>query len=234
MVTANREQLIATIRAGIEALRSEPDQCFELRAPKVPGRGKCVAAGYFDDTAKMAEAALRLEERGVHGVYMLLNPANPALLARCYNRVVDYAELLTSDHDITRRAWLPVDVDPVRPAGISSNDEELEHARRLIIEVEQWMNEKVGEPPAVRACSGNGWHGLWQINLPNDPASLAIVKGLIDEAARKFNNDRAHVDGTVANAARIWKAYGTRARKGDEVERLGRVHRRAYILEGGF
>jgi hypothetical protein len=37
------------------------------------------------------------------------------------------------------------------------------------------------------------------------------------------------VDVTCANAARIWKAYGTVARKGDSIP--GRPHRRSQILE---
>ncbi len=47
-------------------------------------------------------------------------------------------------------------------------------------------------------------------------------------------DDRVSIDTTVGNAARIWKLYGTTARKGDEVYRLGRVHRTSRILKKGF
>ena len=60
------------------------------------------------------------------GVYVTLNPVNPALLARASNRLrtVGRNDALTSDADITKRRWLPIDLDPVRPSGISSTDQE--------------------------------------------------------------------------------------------------------------
>ena len=72
------------------------------------------------------------------------------------------------------------------------------------------------------------------IDLPNDQAAARFVKGVIDAAADRFDDDRVTVDRTVFNPARIWKLYGTIARKGDEVPKLGLVHRRAQILEPRF
>ncbi len=46
------------------------------------------------------------------------------LLGRAYNRLKERAELTTADNDILKRLWLPVDLDPVRPAGVSASDEE--------------------------------------------------------------------------------------------------------------
>jgi hypothetical protein len=51
--------------------------------------------------------------------------------------------------------------------------------------------------------------------------------------ASVFNTDRVKVDTSVHNPARIWKLYGTTARKGDEVpkglNRERRPFRSAYI-----
>jgi len=45
----------------------------------------------------------------------------------------------------------------------------------------------------------------------------------------KFESDKAIIDKTVFNAARIWKCYGTICKKGDSTE--DRPHRTANLLE---
>ena len=52
--------------------------------------------------------------------------------------------------------------------------------------------------------------------------------------ARRLSDDHVSVDTGNYNAARIWKLYGTLARKGDSVPKIGRVHRRAHIMGKGF
>src|ERR1700722_3159226 len=90
------------------------------------------------------------------GIYYVLNRINPALLGRAYNRLKEYAEHTTADNNILQRRWLPVDLDPVRPAGISSSDEEhivaLQRARTI-------ADDMVGEwERPIIADSGNGAH----------------------------------------------------------------------------
>ena len=100
-------------------LITESGSVHELRIPKA-GREKTIS-GYFDDPLKLAECAADLDSTGKYaGIYITLNPCNPALLARCCNRVRPYAETTTSDHDIFKRRWLLIDCDPKRRAGISS------------------------------------------------------------------------------------------------------------------
>ena len=72
----------------------EPGSVHELRIPKA-GREKTIS-GYFDDPLKLAQCAAELDATGKFaGVYITLNPCNPALLARCCNRVRPYAEVTT-------------------------------------------------------------------------------------------------------------------------------------------
>ena len=95
-------------------------QVVELRA----FRGRETVSGYFDDCTVLAHEASKLDERG-YSVYVTLNEVDPALLARAANRARKvYREAATSDHDIMCRRWLALDFDPVRPAGVSSTDEE--------------------------------------------------------------------------------------------------------------
>ena len=84
------------------------------------------------------------------------------------------------------------------------------------------------ERPII-ADSGNGAHLLYRIDLPNDQEAVASVMGALAELDRRYSDDVVKVDVTSANAARIWKVYGTVARKGDSIP--GRSHRMSRILE---
>ena len=93
-----------------------PGDTFEIR---IPGAGKAgTISGYFTDFTAAADAVLgRADELAV---YVTINPTNPKLIARANNRLKTYAKSTTSDNDITRLNWLPMDGDPPRPAGIPS------------------------------------------------------------------------------------------------------------------
>ncbi|HOD86410.1 MAG TPA: hypothetical protein PKK41_07360, partial [Methanoculleus sp.] len=85
-------------------------------------------SGYFDDYTALARAAEALDaDPAVAGIYVTLNAPNPALLARRANRIklrLSRRDATTADADIIRRRWFPVDIDPVRPSGVSSTDAE--------------------------------------------------------------------------------------------------------------
>jgi len=81
-------------------------------------------SGYFDDIHQLATAASTI--KSAKGIYFVPNPVAPALLSRAANRIRAVGkDPTTSDGDIVKRQWLLIDVDPDRPAGISSSD--LEH-----------------------------------------------------------------------------------------------------------
>ena len=105
----------AEIRFALAVL-FEPGAVVELRIPHT-GRTRTVS-GYFDDMDALTRAAARWSGRA-RGIYVTLNPIQPALLARAHNRAIPYAETTTSDHEVLRRRWLPIDFDPVRPSHIS-------------------------------------------------------------------------------------------------------------------
>lgn len=226
----------APILSALDRLRVAPDQITELRALNVPRRyGKpATVAGYFDDMEKLAEAALHLEDRGAPGIYITLNPVSPALISRAYNRLDEFPKATTCDANVIRRVWLPFDFDPVRPAGISSTTEELDRAKDTALRAAEWLTTELEDEPAIWACSGNGYHLLFRIDLPNDDESTEHVRHIISVTADRFSNNSVSVDRSVFDLARIWKLYGTVARKGDEVPKLRRVHRRACVLSKGF
>jgi hypothetical protein len=171
--------------------------------------------------------AASLDGRGF-AVYVTLNPVEPVLIARAQNKVKRYPKATTSDADIARRRWLPLDFDPVRPADVSATDEEKKAALWRAREVRDYLVEQSWPGPVV-GDSGNGAHLLYRVDLPNDRESLELVKGILEALALKFSDRTVEVDTTTCNAARIWKLYGTTARKGDDTG--DRPHRRSRLLK---
>ncbi|MDP2601894.1 MAG: hypothetical protein Q8S00_04795 [Deltaproteobacteria bacterium] len=215
---------IADIRRTSELLFSV-GQVVELRSP---GTTKGVISGYFDDMDALAATATELSGN-VPGVYVTLNPFNVTLLARAKNRVINYAKITTSDKDILRRLWLPIDLDPVRPSGISASEGEHQTALDRAAEVNAWLQANIGFPESLIADSGNGAHLLARVELPNTPESTALIKKCLEALALRFTDDRVAVDLTTCNPARIWKLYGTRACKGDDTPE--RSHRLASLID---
>lgn len=203
-----------------------PGQVVELRVPRRRGNGW--GGGWFDDHKLLAAEAGKASQQGSKAVYVTLNPVKPELLARCANRAQEYTATATSDGDILKRRWLPIDVDPKRPADISSTDEEHEHALETAVSIRQWLEEH-GWPQPVYADSGNGAHLLYRIELPNSPEAAMTVKKCLESLSARFSTAEIDVDVKVYNAARIWKCYGTMARKGDDMP--DRPHRQAKLIE---
>jgi hypothetical protein len=197
------------------------------------GRTGVNAIGFFNDLTKLAEAITACSDspapRGyeTEAVYVTLNPVNDALLARAYNRMARDLQDGTSDKDIVRRRHFLVDADPQRPANISSSDEEKALAAQKVTAVRDFLFEK-GWPAPVEADSGNGYHLIYDIDLPNDDASRDLIKACLASLAAKFDDEHVHIDKTVFNASRIVKAHGSMARKGDNVP--SRPHRYSRIL----
>jgi hypothetical protein len=213
---------VAEIRRAIQVL-SEPGDVVELRAFKA----RTIASGYFDEHEKLVEQAARLDRLG-YAVYVTLNSVEPALLARAQNRTRTYPKATTSDRDILHRRWLPLDFDPVRPADVSATDEEKKAALWRAREVRSYLREQ-GWPHPILGDSGNGYHLLYRVDLSNDRESLELVREVMEALAFRFSDEVLSIDTTTCNAARIWKLYGTTARKGDDTEE--RPHRVSRLLQ---
>ncbi|MGB8583304.1 MAG: hypothetical protein WCD47_20975 [Candidatus Sulfotelmatobacter sp.] len=200
-----------------EAIRIlfEPGQVVEVRAPKAGKYG--TVSGYVNDHKKLAEKLEQLSGK-VGAVYYTLNPVNPALLARASNRARKYAKDTTSDaqDNIVERNWLLVDCDPVRPADISSTDEEKTAAKRLVPKIKKYL-KTLGWADPVIADSGNGYHLLYRIDLPNDDNGRKLLESALKALAAQFDTSAVKIDQKVFNASRITKAYGTKACKGDSI-----------------
>ncbi len=205
-----------------------PGQVTEVRALGVIETGyraPHTVSGYFDDIGMLADAVVHLND--ATGINFVPNRVDPALLARAANRVrpVVKGGHCTGDGDIVRRHWLLVDLDPVRPSGISATDVEREAARDRSRAVHKALRS-AGWPAPIAADSGNGFHLLFRVDLPADDDGL--VQACLESLAKEFDDDAVKIDTSVHNPARIWKLYGTAARKGDTTP--DRPHRLAKIV----
>ena len=201
-----------------------PGDVVELRIPKAGRHG--TISGYFDDFSKLAQE-IEMHSGNFEGIYYTLNPVNPALLARANNHAKEFAQATTNDRDVIRRRWLLIDIDPVRPAGVSSSDLEKAAAKAKARAVRAWLAER-GWPAPLAADSGNGYHLLYSIDIENNEGSTALAKACLTTLASKFDDDIIKIDTAVYNAARIVKAYGSMAAKGDSTE--DRPHRIAHLM----
>lgn len=188
---------------------------------------KPVVAGWFRDPGRATQLAAQIQATGV---YVTLNPCLPALLSRANERLVAGVGR-TKDAEIQHIRNLLIDVDPIRPEGISSTDAEHEGALEMVqviqadLEREGWPNPLVGD-------SGNGGHLTYPLDLPPDEESVALLKAVLAGLARRYADHltrlNLEIDQAVFNPARLTKLYGTMTRKGDNTP--DRPHRLARII----
>ena len=182
----------------------------------------------------LVEPGLVVELRALSGrcsgVYLTLNPVDSSLLARAHNRVREYVKQgqASKDSDILHRVHFGIDFDPVRPAGISSDDAEHQAALAQARRCREWLKGQ-GWPDPIYADSGNGAHLVYRVDLPNDVQASEMLSKCLEALATRFDEAAVIVDKTTFNASRIWKLYGTLARKGDALP--DRPHHIAAILE---
>src|SRR5918995_3739436 len=202
-----------------------PEDVIELRTLK----DGATFSGYFDDHQKLVKAAAKYDERG-HDVYFTLNKLPEEIAYRRYNRVdrMKGRDATTSDKDVERRTYLFIDADCERVSGISSTDEEKRKSREKALEIRDHLRGQGWSDPIV-CDSGNGYHLLYRVDLPNDQASLDLIAGVLEALDFKFSDEAVKVDTTTKNAARITKFYGTVAKKGDDLPQ--RPHRPSKILK---
>ncbi|MBN2734802.1 MAG: hypothetical protein JXQ82_08105 [Methanomicrobiaceae archaeon] len=224
--TAEGDVGAAEIKRAVSVL-FDPESVVEVRAI-----GDFAAhSGYFDDHEILAQKAATVDRlNDVSGVYVTLNEINPDLLSRRANRIrmrLSKKDPTTADSDIIRRRWLPVDLDPLRPSGVSSSDAEHKLALEKAVAIRKWLSEEGFSEPII-ADSGNGAHLLYRIDLENNEESAELVKRCLEVLDTFFSDTSVCVDTANFNAARIWKLYGTKSKKGDDTKK--RPHRISKIV----
>lgn len=221
IVTADRAEIHRAITLLCDVDRDRGMRgVYELR---IPGVDHGVVAGLFRDDFKLADAAAEWSGRAP-GVYMTLNP----VASRATNKAIR-VRTAARDKEIARRRRLLVDLDPTRPdPKTSSTDEEKAAARALALQVREHLTGR-GWPAPILGDSGNGYHLVYAIDLPNDNPSTWLVEWVLKVLDRRFSTSAVKVDTSVFNAGRISKLYGTMACKGPNTP--DRPHRLTRIVE---
>ena len=194
--------------------------------------GERNASGYFMDAAAIFGEQARLDavdyKMPSAQYYFVLNQIDPSCYGRKQHDRFRMGETTTADADIIRRRWILIDADPERTKDVSANDGEKACGLRVIEEVREKLRA-AGFAEPVLADSGNGFHLLYRVDLPNDKETKEMVQDLLEALDGLRTVPGATVDTGVWNAARICKLYGTWAKKGADTSE--RPHRLARLLE---
>lgn len=233
MDSTEKRSLVDYVTAWLRPLLGS-QAVFEVRALGCTSsdyRRPHTRGGFFDSDhlRDASQAIVSLSDRcKAEGVYFTLNPLKPSLLARRANRVdvIKQSDASAKDDEVSCRHLLLVDCDPVRPGGISSSNAEHDMAQAKAREVAAHLGA-AGWPSPIVADSGNGWHLLYRIDLPADDSG--IIQRCLQALSHQFSDQAVSIDTSVFNPARICKAYGSWARKGDNTP--DRPHRRSYVKE---
>ena len=212
------------VRRAIEILQKSGG-VFEVRVIGASSR-KDIMSGYFRDTDTMLQEIDSVDVRG-RNIYITLGEVKEECFSRSQSECFERNPSTTSDGEIKAYRWLFIDLDPVRPTGISSSDAELEEAKKLMLTVLQYMKE-LGFPEPVTAMSGNGYHLLYRINVVNDLSGRTLIEKCLKNLSAMFDTDKVKIDTTNSNPSRICKLHGTLAQKGRNTKE--RPHRMSGII----
>src|SRR5262245_43933024 len=192
-----------SISSSVGLYRS-PDEHHELRSisPRGAKRHTSHSRLIGPDNPDPASWLTTCDQLG-HGVYIALNPVRPT----------HPPSAAAKDADIVRRANVVVDVDPTRPADTNATDVEKAAARAVATAAREYL-AGIGFPEPAVIDSGNGYHLMYRVELPNDDATRDLVKRWLNALAARFDTDAAKVDTSVFNASRVVRLPGTRNTKG--------------------
>ena len=213
------------LRKTIKILKPD-SQLFEVRIIGSQGGQKKIISGYFTSTDTLIKEFDKVDVRG-RNIYITLNEINPACYSREQHDKFLQTSQTTSDSEITRYQWLFVDLDPIRPTGISSTNEELKYAEELLNPVQKYLAGWGFSKPII-AASGNGYHLLYRINIENTVHNKDVIDRCLKALSHEFDNDHVKIDTTNFNPARICKLHGTLAQKGADTK--DRPHRMSRII----
>lgn len=212
------------IRKTIAAMK--PDgQLFEVR---IIYGSKMMYSGYFRDADSLITALGNIRDFADCNIYITLNSLNDACYDRTQkNRFERNSKATTSDNDVIGYDWMMVDLDPIRPTGTSSTDEQIEKAKAKGNEVFQFMRN-LGFSKPLFGFSGNGVHLLYKVHLQNTDENKRLIERSLKTLNMLFTDAEIVIDMKNFNPARVCKLYGTLAQKGANTDT--RPHRMSYVI----
>ena len=218
----DKEDFLKSIRAY--NLDTRP---FELRFLQ---GFKGVYSGYFnnlDDAYNHIKMYWRRKT-----CYFTLQDIDERIVARCENNM-GITKKVTANNDIKTYRFIHVDIDPVRPSGIQASKEEARNAYKRAEEIKDFLSVTAKFPDPLMVFSGNGTTLDYRFETPIDvnESHIDLVKSFLASLSILFSDDKADVDTTVCNPARIIKLPGTISKKG--IDTKDRPHRYSQIIDVG-
>lgn len=212
------------IRKTISVMK--PDgQLFEIR---VIYGNKQMYSGYFRNADDLIRGFDELRNFGDCNIYMTLNSIHDACFDRTQKEHFEKnSKATTSDNDVVGYDWLMVDLDPKRPTGTSSSNDQIEKAKSKGNEIYQFMRN-LGFSKPVFGFSGNGVHLLYKVHLQNTDDNRKLIEKALKTLNMLFADDVIDVDMKNFNQSRVCKLYGTMAQKG--TNSTERPHRMSCII----
>jgi putative DNA primase/helicase len=194
-------------------LLADPEQGFQLQYAPFHNESFRTFQADFTDIPDWLD-----EHKDAKGVYYALNPVRPGL------------DHLLKNEDVLCRRNLLIDVDRAKTQEskhMAASAEEHEAARVVTIAIATWLAGK-GWPAPIVIDSGNGWHLVIRICLPNDKLSQAIIRAFLFALADRFDCDTATIGKECHDARRIAKLPGCWAR--NKESEPARPHRLCCIV----
>ena len=196
------------------------NELFEIRV-----LGDKTYSAYFTD---IEEAIKQLPKYDNSQIYFTVNKVNDACASRKqFNNFMLVQGTATSKNDITRRLFIPIDIDVERPSGICSTNEEKEYAHQKALTVFRFLKENKFSEPVI-CDSSSGYHIYYPVDMEADQQSENDVKKFFGILSNFFTDERVKIDRQVGDANRIMRLSGTWSRKGRNTPE--RPHRMAKIL----
>jgi hypothetical protein len=206
-----------------------PSEVVELTAIE----GKQVQTAY----ARGEREYLRLLRAGdalnMSGVFQVANALSSRVHPLCKTGSWAARVRRAEDAWVSERRVLGIDIDPVRPSGVSATDEERQACIEIADEVKQYLAKYVPRSSLATGGSGNGvWVFVALERAPKAPGDSERIKAFLKALDKRFGKDgRVKIDGTVGNPARIVPLWGTWKRKGPNTTE--RPHRRTTFCAAG-
>lgn len=214
----------AEIRRTISVLKPE-GELFEIRI--IPANKKQKpSVGYFKSVDVLLRELKKQQLKGTN-VYITLQKIKDACYSREQRDCFVMGASTTSDNDVEGYNWLMIDLDPERPSGVSSSEEELKEAKNSGNRIYKYLKELGFEKPLL-GFSGNGVHLLYKVRIANTKDRENLIKNSLKALNLLFGTEKVKVDCANFNPSRICKLYGTVAQKGTNTEE--RPHRMSRIL----
>ena len=199
----------------------------QLTEVRILGKSKAVYSGYFTDCETMLSELRKYD--GLGGMYATINEIKDACSGREQaNRLIKSPKATTNDKEIENRRIILLDFDPERPADTNATDEEVKLAEECMKSVYRYLRDQGFSAPVV-ANSGNGYHLLYKVNIPNTDENTKTVELFLKALDMMFGNEQTvKVDTSVFNASRISKIIGTPSNKGSNTQ--SRPQRMSYFV----